>query len=675
MLSLANTYNEEELYDFDRRVKEALPKNEKVEYIVELKIDGAAVSLNYVDGILKTAATRGDGVFGEEITSNIRKMKTIPQKLNDVKSIPYKLNDIEVRGEIFMNVKDFINLNKEREKRNEELLANPRNSAAGALKMKEPREFAKRRLENYAYTLISIHDEFKSHEEKIAILNNLGFKVNKEYKKCSSMEEVIDTCHDFESMRDELEYEIDGAVIKVNSIRQQKILGNGTKFPHWARAFKFSAEQATTIIKNIVWQVGRTGVVTPVAELEPVLLAGSTIGRATLHNYDEIKRKDIREGDCVVIEKGGDIIPKVVSVLDADKTERRNVKTLPPKKCPECNTPLFKSDSEVAYYCKNPDCPARLTTQLHHFVSRDALDIEAIAESVSDKLVELKLVKSQPDLFNLEAKILATLNLGTKEKPRMFGEKNAIKAVQALDNAKTKPLEKWLYAIGIPKLGKEGAKAIAEKHGTFQHIINSPILNDIILLQQLTEKAIFINPRSRKNPTKSEEDKKERTNEYLQLCDKIDELGSRLVKTGWYKKNERKSKTSKIRTKSEYVLKSTEGIGAEAAKSVLYFLNSDIGEEILEKLQKLKIHPVGEVEKKAKLKGKNFVLTGTLPTLKRPEATELINQNGGKVLSTVTKNASYLLAGDKTGSKFENAKKLGVEIISEEEFLKMIDEL
>jgi len=417
---------------------------------------------------------------------------------------------------------------------------------------------------------------------------------------------------------------------------------------------KFKAQQANTIINEIVWQVGRTGVITPVAQLNPVKLAGSTIRRVTLHNFDEIKRKDIRVRDKVIIEKGGDVIPKIVSVVKT-KGKKRSELTKPPENCPDCGIPVFKSEDQVAYYCKNPACPAQFINRLQHFVSRDALDIEAIAESVSDKLVELNLVNSQLDLFKLDVKTLAGLNLGTTEKPHVFGEKNAIKAFQTIEAAKIKSLGKWLFALGIPKLGQVGAQAISEKHETFQDVINSPILSDIIILQELTERALFINPRSHKNPVESEQEKEERATEYNQICDKVDEVGKRLVKAGWYKQNERKSKTGKNRTIPEYVLKNNKGIGAETAKSVLNFLNSNIGAEILERLKNLE-----------------FVLTGTLPILKRPEATELITQNGGKVLGTVSKNTSYLVAGDNPGSKFEEAKKLGIEIISEEQLLVMI---
>ena len=466
MLSLSNTYNEEELYDFDRRVNDALPEREKVEYIVEFKIDGASVSLNYIDGILKTAATRGDGVVGEEITNNIRTMRTVPLKLNEVKSSLYKLKDIEVRGEIFMNIKDFINLNKEREKRKEDLFANPRNSAAGTLKMKDPKEVAKRPLNNFVYTLISITDELKSHEENLIILNKLGFKVNGEYKKCSSMEEVIDTCHKFESMRDELEYEIDGAVIKVNSIAQQNILGSIAKSPRWAVAFKFKAKQAFTSVNKIVWQVGRTGAVTPVAELEPVLLAGSTISRATLHNYDEIKRKDIREGDRVVIEKGGDVIPKIVSVVLSER-KKNNKPVKQPKLCPVCKSPLFNPPDEVAYYCENTECSAQIKGRIEHFASRTAMDIEGLGEALIDIFVDKGFLITYADIYYLKERredIIAIERLGKKSVDNLLN---------AIEESKNKPFDKVLFAIGIRYVGAGVARKLADHFNTIDGLINA----------------------------------------------------------------------------------------------------------------------------------------------------------------------------------------------------------
>jgi DNA ligase (NAD+) len=466
MLSLSNTYNEKELYDFDRRIREALPENETVEYIVEFKIDGASVSLNYVNGILKTAATRGDGVTGEEITNNVRTIRTIPLKLKEDKAISYKLADIEVRGEIFMNIKDFLNLNKEREERGEKLFANPRNSAAGTLKMQNPKEVAKRPLNNFVYTLISVNEEFKSQEENLEILKKLGFKVNDTYKKCKSIDEVIKTCHNFESIRDELEYEIDGAVIKVNSIKQQNILGNIAKSPRWAVAFKFKAKQAFTTVNKIVWQVGRTGAVTPVAELEPVFLAGSTISRATLHNFDEISRKDIREGDRVVIEKGGDVIPKVVAVVLSER-KKNSKQVKPPTKCPVCKSPLFNPPDEVAYYCENTECPAQIKGRIEHFASRTAMDIEGLGEALIDIFVDRGFLKTYADIYHLKERkddLIAIERLGKKSVDNLLN---------AIEESKNKSFDKVLFAIGIRYVGAGVARKLAEYYRSIDKLINA----------------------------------------------------------------------------------------------------------------------------------------------------------------------------------------------------------
>lgn len=305
MLSLANTYSEDDLLDFDRRVKEGLPESEKIEYMVELKIDGASVSIRYVNGYLKTAATRGDGVVGEDITSNVKTIKSVPLKLKKSLSNSSSFRDIEVRGEIYMKLDDFLKMNKEREIAGEKLFANPRNSAAGTLKLQDPRIVAKRKLSMFSYSIISEEDDLGTQAKNLSILKDLGFIINPESTLCLNINEALEFCHVLESKRESLPYEIDGAVIKVNSLRQQKILGNIAKSPRWAVAYKFKARQAYSIIRDITWQVGRIGTVTPVAELEPVFLSGSTISRATLHNFDEIKRKDIRIGDKVIIEKGG----------------------------------------------------------------------------------------------------------------------------------------------------------------------------------------------------------------------------------------------------------------------------------------------------------------------------------------------------------------------------------
>ena len=466
MLSLSNTYSEDELYDFDRRVKDGLADDEKVEYLVELKIDGASVSINYVNGVLKTAATRGDGTSGEEITNNVRTIKSIPLKIKKDKSISYKLNDFEVRGEIFMNIADFENLNKEREKSGEKTFANPRNSTAGTLKLQDPKVVARRPLNTFTYNLISPEDELESQEENLFILQKLGFKVNEHFKKCSSIEEVVRVCKEFEILREKLKYEIDGAVIKVNSIKQQNELGSIAKAPRWAVAFKFKSKQAITKIKDIVWQVGRTGAVTPVAELEPKFLAGSTISRATLHNFDEIERKNIRVGDTVVIEKGGDVIPKVVEVVLSERPSgSRKIK--PPEKCPACGSKLFKPEGEVAFYCENSECPDQIKGRLEHFASRGAMDIEGLGESLIDLFVEKGFLKTYSDIYklkNFKDDLVAIERLG---------EKSISNLLNSIERSKEKPFDKVLFALGIRYVGSGAAKKLAAHFKSLDSLIKA----------------------------------------------------------------------------------------------------------------------------------------------------------------------------------------------------------
>lgn len=454
MLSLSNTYSEDELYDFDRRVKDGIVTGEKVEYLVELKIDGASVSINYVNGLLKTAATRGDGTIGDEITNNVRTIKSIPLKIKKDNSVPYKLNDFEVRGEIFMNIEDFEKLNKEREKSGEKIFANPRNSTAGTLKLQDPKIVARRPLNTFAYSLISLEDELKSQEENLLMLKKFGFKVNEHYKKCNNIEEVIKVCRKFEKLRDSLKYEIDGAVIKVNSIRQQNRLGSIAKSPRWAVAFKFKSKQTSTVVKAITWQVGRTGAVTPVAELEPKFLAGSTISRATLHNFDEIERKDIRVGDTVVIEKGGDVIPKVVEVVLKERPPGSR-KTKPPEKCPTCGSKLFKPEGEVAFYCENSECPDQIKGRLEHFASRGAMDIEGLGESLIDLFVEKRFLKTYSDIYKLKD---FKDDLAAIER---LGEKSVSNLLDSIERSKEKPFDKVLFALGIRYVGAGAAKKLA----------------------------------------------------------------------------------------------------------------------------------------------------------------------------------------------------------------------
>lgn len=460
MLSLSNTYNEEELFDFDRRVKEMLPGHEEVEYTVELKIDGASVSIHYLNGMLKTAATRGDGLIGEEITANARTIKSIPLKLKDIDRFEYDLKDIEVRGEIFMRVDDFLKLNKEREARGERLFANPRNSAAGTLKMQDPKIVASRPLNIFVYTLISLHEDFDTQYENLEILKKLGFNVNIETRLCKNITEVLEVCKELELRRAQFEYEIDGAVVKVNSVHQQKILGSIAKSPRWAVAYKFKAKQAYTKVNKILWQVGRIGTITPVADLEPVLLSGSTISRATLHNIDEIERKDIREGDKVIIEKGGDVIPKVISVVIKERpANTKPVKA--PAKCPACGTPVFKPEGEVAIYCENTECPAQIKGRLEHFAARGAMDIEGLGASWIDIFVDKGFIKTYADIYDLQEKREDILQL------ERMGEKSVDNLLTGIEKSKEQPFHKVLFAIGIRYVGSGAAKKLA---GHFENI-------------------------------------------------------------------------------------------------------------------------------------------------------------------------------------------------------------
>ncbi len=466
MLSLSNTYSEKELIDFDRRVREGLSVDEEVEYVVEYKIDGVSVSLNYVNGKLKTAATRGDGNIGEEVTNNIKTIRSIPLILKNLQKYSYDFSDIEVRGEIYITLEDFRRLNLEQEKKGEKIFANPRNTAAGTIKLQDPKIISQRPLNIFVYYLLTEKEEFQTHFENLEILSDLGFRVNKEYKLCKGIKEVLQVCRKFENERDHLPFEVDGAVIKVNSIKYQKILGNIAKSPRWAVAFKFKAKQEITTINNITWQVGRTGAVTPVAELEPVFLAGSTISRATLHNYDEIKRKDIRIGDKVVIEKGGDVIPKIVSVVIQER-KTNSVIVLPPEKCPVCKATLFKPSEEVAYYCENCECPGQLKGRVEHFASRGAMDIEGLGESLVNLFVELQYLKTYADIYDLKKHRDELIKI------ERLGEKSIDNLLAAIEKSKNQPFEKVLFALGIRYVGAGVSKKLTEHFNSIDDLITA----------------------------------------------------------------------------------------------------------------------------------------------------------------------------------------------------------
>lgn len=466
MLSLSNTYDEKELLDFDRRIKEGLPEDSELEYVAELKIDGVSISLNYENFELKTAVTRGDGVSGEEITNNIRTIKNVPLRIINEKRDILPVNSFEVRGEIFMSLDDFKKLNKEREKNEEKLFANPRNSTAGSIKLINSREVAKRPLDIFLYYLIESEEKTKSQSDNLKILSELGFKVNPNSKLCKSINEVIEYCKHWEEKRDDLPYEIDGVVIKVNNVKQQKILGSIAKSPRWATSFKFKAKQAKTKIHKIKWQVGRTGALTPVAELEPVFLAGSTISRATLHNIDEINRKDIREGDYAIIEKGGDVIPKVVEIILSER-EEGIAKVEVPDVCPECGSPLYKPEGEVAIYCENQECPAQVKGRLQHFVSRGAMDIEGLGESLVDLFVEQDFIKIFSDIYKLYESREELIEI------ERLGEKSVDNLLNAIEQSKEKSFDKVLFALGIRYIGSGAARKLAEYFGSIENLMKA----------------------------------------------------------------------------------------------------------------------------------------------------------------------------------------------------------
>jgi DNA ligase (NAD+) len=464
MLSLNNAFTIEEIRDFDRRVAELL-EGEKYRYVAELKFDGVAVRLKYENGILVLGATRGDGVQGDNITNNIKTIRSIPLGLINPDE---KFLNIEVRGEVYMNKVDFEKLNEERERLGEKIFANPRNATAGTLKLQDPKLVAQRPLRFFAYYLMAEGVELESHYENLQILKRLGFPVCENVKLCESIDEVIEFWRYWEERRDELPYEIDGIVVKVDSIRQQEILGAIAKSPRWAIAFKFTPRQAQTKLLGITLQVGRVGTITPVAELQPVPLGGVIITRATLHNEDYIKEKDIRVGDTVIVERSGEVIPKIVGVV----LEKRPPDAVPfvfPKNCPVCGGPIERPAGEANYYCENPECPAQVRARIEHFASRGAMDIEGLGEAIVDKLVTLGFLKNYADIYDLH-----------KHKAKLvriegFGEKSVQNLLNSIENSKKQPFHRVLYALGIRYVGSETAKLLADAFGSIDKLMNASV--------------------------------------------------------------------------------------------------------------------------------------------------------------------------------------------------------
>lgn len=588
LLSLGNVFSAEELRAFDERVRSGLPAGSKVEYVMEPKIDGLACSLIYENGKLVRAATRGDGVVGENVTANVRTIRSIPLtlKVPEGEAVPELL---DVRGEVYMPRQAFMRLNEQRAERGESEFANPRNAAAGSLRQLDPQVTASRSLSFFAYYLVGEGAQPK-HSESLALLARYGFKVSENYKVVENIDEAIKYIGDFNELRQGLSYDTDGAVIKVNDVYQQRILGATGKDPRWATAYKYPPEQAETTLEDIDWRVGRTGVLTPTAVLTPVKLSGSVISRATLHNEDFIRAKDIRIGDRVVINKAGEIIPEVLRVVVEKRTgDEKEVEI--PSLCPECGWRVERQGEEAAIRCTNPHCPALGREGLIHFVSRDAMNIDGCGPSVINALLDAGLVRDAADLYSLRKEDLLKLE--------RMGEKSADNLLAALGESKKNELDKLLFALGIRHVGAKVARILATEFGSMEK------------LQQAQPE------------------------ELAQIRD----------------------------------------IGDKIAESAVTWLNVPANIDLVERLAAagltMTFTPPASQEDNPFF-GKTLVFTGTMPTLGRAEAKTMAQDVGAKVSGSVSKKTDYVIAGAEAGSKLEKAQQLGVTVIDEAEFLRLL---
>jgi DNA ligase (NAD+) len=588
MLSLGNTYSHEELKDFDGRVARGI-EGQRYEYFCELKFDGVSMSLTYENGVLSRGVTRGDGVRGDDVTPNIKTIRSIPLVIK-AKNVP---PIFEVRGEVFMPKKAFDELNKSREDIGEERYANARNTASGTVKMQNSTEVARRKLDCYAYALYVDDATVTSHEKSIKLLESWKFNVSPTYQKCKNIDEVIAYIQKWETKRLELPLETDGVVIKVNDLEQQRQLGFTAKSPRWAIAFKYKAQSISTVLNGVTYQVGRTGAVTPVAELQPVFLAGTTVKRASLHNANEIARLDLRIGDYVFVEKGGEIIPKVTGV-DLSKRKKDSVPVVYIGKCPECGTKLVREEGEAAYYCPNvTGCPPQICGRVEHFIQRKAMDIDSLGEKTIEALYQLGLVKSPADLYDLTREDILRLE--------GFKDKSAKNLLDGIEQSKAVPFESVLFAIGIRYVGKTVAEKLAR---------------------------------------------------HFKSIDKI------------------------MAASREELLAAPE-VGEKIADSVVQFFRKPESKREIERLRKAGLSmesTAREPQKESEvLDNKSFVISGVFKNYDREQLQEIIIKNGGRILSSVSGKLDYLLAGDNMGpSKREKAEKLGVKIISEEEFEKLL---
>ena len=581
LYSLDNTYEYDDLEDWYKKI---VKEYNDQELVCELKIDGLAMALTYENGVFVRGVTRGDGITGEDITNNLKTVKAIPLKLFEPVSV-------EVRGEVFMPKESFEKLNEENLKNGEKLFANPRNAAAGSIRQLDSKITAKRDLSMFCYTAIftgDIKNPPKNHYDSLMYLKKLGFKVNPNIRLCKNAKEAIEYCKEWDEKRFSLDYATDGVVIKVNDFLVQQEMGFTSRAPKWATAFKFPPEEVTTKLLSIEESVGKTGAITPIAILEPVQLGGSTVARASLHNFDEVGRLDVRIGDRVYIKKAAEIIPKVVKVIE-DEEHYKLPEYVPPKKCPSCGSELQLHDEEVNLYCDNPDCPAKRCAKIEFWVSKDAMDIDKVGPSVIEQLYTKNFIKTPVDLYKLTMQDFMMLDL--------VKEKSAFNMYNAIQDSKNKPLSRLLTAFTIKNVGKETAGVLASEFGTLDNLMNATI-----------------------------ED-----------------------------------------------LSKVEGVGEIIAKDIFDFFRKPETIQMIEELRSLGVEPAPPVQNISdEFKGKTFVLTGTLQNMSRDEASEIIKQMGGKTSSSVSKNTSFVVAGESAGSKLDKAQKLGVIILTENDFLNMI---
>jgi DNA ligase (NAD+) len=580
MLSLANTYNSDELKKFDERVKKNVGE---VEYVVEPKIDGVGVALLYENGILIRGATRGDGRKGDDITSNLKTIHSIPLHL-----MGNELNNVEVRGEVYISLKGFKKLNQSQEKKGETVFANPRNAAAGSVRQLDPKIAESRPLDIFVYFISHSNKEFHTHEKSIDTLKKAGFRVNPLIKRVGDIEKVLKYCSDLEKKRDSLNYEIDGAVIKVNSLAKQKQLGETSKHPRWAISYKFAAKQSTTRLNDIDIQVGRTGTLTPVAILEPVKVGGVTVSRATLHNFDELKRKDIRINDWVLVERSGDVIPQVVKSIKEKRTGKEKQKNIP-ERCPVCDTEVIRKEGEVAVRCKNKYCPARLKWRVKYYASRDAMDIDHLGESTIDKLLEKRLIENVADLYFLTKEDILSIE--------GFKDKSAQNLIDSIEKSKKQDLSRLIYSLGIRHVGKYAAQLLASQYQSIDELEKAPI-------------------------------------------EELEEI---------------------------------DGLGDKTAEAIGTFFATEENANLITRLRNIGVRTKRGEKKKMPLQNKKFVFTGGLSNISRPDASDLVKQMGGIVSSSVGKNIDYVVVGNKPGSKYKKAEKLGLNIINEEEFIGLVN--